>query len=234
MGHELTTEVYLFDTLGIMKRLSKHYRSDDSTGIDTKTKDYLDQHYLANLKNLNDVNSKMLVVFSGGNAVGKSTIAHKIEEELNGLVLENDAIKLTLLKFNPDYNMDDLNRTTWQYTMDLYERLDEVSSNRLIVRDGIIDWYFDRILPVFEKNGYPFFIIGFDVSRRKLIELIRKRGDTPTLSEARFYEILDEHEMHTRRFREVYTPDVTLADNSLFDYELILNKLKSKMNILNQ
>jgi hypothetical protein len=216
-----------------MKRFSKHYRNDASIGVDKKAKDYLDEHYLANLKNLNYTNSKMLVVFSGGNAVGKSSISHKIEDELNGLVLENDAIKCTLLKFNPEYSMDDLNRTTWQYTLDLYKRLDEVSPNRLIIRDGVIDWYFDRILPIFEKVGYPLFIIGFDVSRNKAIELIHKRGDTLTVSEERFYELLDEHEIHTRRFRKVYTPDLTLADNSLFDYELVLNKLKNKMNILN-
>lgn len=98
-----------------------------------------------------------------------------------------------------------------------------------MVRDGVIDWYFDRILPVFEKAGYPLFVIGFDVSRDKAIELIRRRGDTPTTKSDRLFQLLDDHQIHVPRFRKHYTPDVILSDENLFDHEVVLQKIKQRM-----
>ena len=114
--------------------------------------------------------------------------------------------------------------------MELYGRLDDLTPNGLIVRDGVIDWYFDRILPIFEKAGYPIFIIGFDITREKAIELIKKRGDTPTVKEERFYQLLSDHEVHIKRYREAYTPDVILTDSTVFDHGLVLSALKQRLN----
>src|ERR1700744_4042851 len=97
--------------------LSPHYRSDDVQSIEPEVLRYLDKYYFAALPNLNTPNPKLLVVFSGGSAVGKSTISHKIERELRGLVLENDAVKRCLLQFNSGLDKDTLNKLTWSYTM---------------------------------------------------------------------------------------------------------------------
>ena len=106
-------------------KLSPHYRSDSPSGaLRPETAAYLDEHYLKQLKNLDRKNPKLLVVFSGGNAMGKTTIARKIKAELHGLVLENDAVKRTLLQRTPGIGRDELNQLTWQYMMDLYARLD--------------------------------------------------------------------------------------------------------------
>jgi predicted kinase len=185
--------------------------------------------YLSQLPNLDRRNPKILVVFSGGNAVGKSTISNKIAAKFEGLVLENDAVKRTLLKRDPNLERPALNELTWQYTTDLYKRLDTLTPNGLIVRDGIIDWYFERILPVFEQAGYALFIIAFDLSRKKSIELIHARGDTPTVKETRLYELLDQHADHTRRFRTAYTPDITLTDDTVFDHDAVLAALGEKL-----
>jgi hypothetical protein len=212
-----------------MSQLSTHYRSDDNRGITNTTRDYLDCNYLSNIENLYCTNPKLLVVFSGGNAVGKTTFARKIEKTMQGLVLENDAIRHSLLKLDPKFSKDTINRLSWQYSMDLYQRLDKVTSNGLIVRDGIIDWYFDRILPIFEKAGYAKFIVGFDVSRPKAIELIHVRGNTPLLPEQQFYELIDEHNLHIKRFRNAYTPDIVLGDDDLFNFDLVLAGIKVKL-----
>jgi predicted kinase len=63
---------------------------------------------------------KLLIVFSGGNAVGKSSLAQKIQTELRGVLLENDVIKLHLLTFNPTLDREQLQLLTWKYTMDVY------------------------------------------------------------------------------------------------------------------
>jgi thymidylate kinase len=215
-----------------MPQLSPHYKNDDPTQLDQDTKNYLDKEYLGKLDNIHQPNPKLLVVFSGGNAMGKSTLSKKIGDRLEALVLENDAIKRCLLQRTPSLGMEELNQLTWSYTMDLYQRLEHITPNGFIVRDGIIDWYYDRILPVFQKAGYPLFIIGFDVTRQKAIELIKRRGDTPTIKEERFYKILDDHEIHMRRFRKLYKPDITLTDATIFNHDRVLNSLADYANKL--
>jgi len=212
-----------------MQSLSLHYREDSfNEDIEPSFKQYLDDNFLKRLDNLDKSNPKILIVFSGGNSVGKSTLAQKLGKEFGGLVIENDAVKRIMLEREPELhsNREALSILAWQYTMNLYPRLGQFTDNGLVIRDGVIDWYYDRILPVFEIAGYKLFTIGFDLSREKAIELIQARGDTPTVKEKRFYKLLDDHEIHIKRFREQYKLDVTLHDDNVFDHDLVARKFR--------
>ncbi len=215
-----------------MSKLSPAYREDSYEGIPQKVKDYLDTHFLAKLTNITHVNPKLLVVFSGGNAVGKSSLSRKIAEELHGVILENDAIKLHLLEFDPDMDRDKLQLLTWQYTMNLYNRCSHDIKNGLIIRDGVIDWYYDRILPIFEKQGYEVFIVGYNMSRHKLTQLVAARGDKSTVSVSRLIELLDDHQIHQERFRRIYEPNILLGDDTVFDHDRVIKVIRSKVNRL--
>ncbi len=217
----------------IMKKLSTYYRTDTSTGLDPEIKQYLDNEYLRKLKNIDASNPNLLVVYSGGSAVGKSSLSARIGDELDGLVIENDAVKRHILLHMPGIERDSLSPLTWRYTMDLYSRLHEVTRNGLIVRDGIIDWYFDRILPVFERAGYQLFIVGYDMSRDKSVELIERRGDTPTTTTDRLYKLLDDQDIHIKRFRAVHRPDILLNDQSVFDHDRVITELRKRLSTLN-
>lgn len=161
--------------------------------------------------------------------MGKTTLSKKIEQELHGLRLENDGVKRTIISYKPelDGNRDALNKLTWNYTMNLYPRLGEYTKNGLLVRDGVIDWYFDRILPFFEKAGYQLFIVAYNLTEEKAIELIKARGDTPTVKEERFYKIMEDHKIHQARFRKHYQPSIILNDENLFDHDLVVSELKN-------
>ena len=217
-----------------MQHVSKNYRQDDTnTPIDPALAAYLDEHFLRPLPYIHETNPKVLVVFSGGNAVGKTTISRKLGSEFKGLIIENDAVKRCMLEFDPtiNNNQDTFNRLTWQYTINLYKHLSSKTKNGLVIRDGVIDWYFDRILPIFEKAGYRLFIIGFDISEQKARELINKRGDTATADEETFYKLLDEHNIHQARFRKIYTPNIILSDDTIFNHDLVVDKLKRFLKI---
>ncbi len=175
---------------------------------------------------------KLLIVFSAGNGVGKTSLSKRIQRDLQALVLENDAIKTCLLQWNSGISREDLNTLTWRYSMDLYARLGELTPNGLLVRDGVIDWYYERILPIFEQQGYSVFIVGYDVSRGKRIELLQKRGNKATTSLERMLTIFDEHEVHIARFREQHTPDIMLTDDNLFDYDRVITALKDRLQQL--
>lgn len=212
-----------------MTKLSAHYRSDSENGLDPRVQEYLDTHYLSKLQNLTYPNPKLLVVYSGGNAAGKSTLSQKISEELHGLVIENDAVRRCLLAEQPELERDTLSPLVWKYTMQLYRRLDQVTSNGLIVRDGVIDWYYDQILPIFVDAGYVIFIVAFDITREKSIELVNRRGDTPTTSAKRLVTILGDHEIHIDRFRKEYTPDIILNENNLYDHNSVISALRQRI-----
>lgn len=210
-----------------MKKLSQHYRNDSVAGIDTSILEYLNAEFLPTLENLDLVNPKVLVVFSGGNATGKSALSQKIGRELHGVVIENDAIKRAILRKIPDFNrQDEFNPLTWRYSMYLYSRLPELTTNGLIVRDGVIDWYFDRILPIFEKEGYKIFVVQYEISKEKSAELIHIRGDTPTVTTEELIMQLDDHEIHQKRFRSKYKADVILDESHVFDHDKVIERLK--------
>jgi len=212
-----------------MSQLTNHYRDDDPSGLPSDIKAYLDEAYLHKLAHLQVRQPKLLVVFSGGNAMGKTVLSRKLGAELQGLVLENDAVKECLLQRYPEMDRDARNVLTWQYTMDLYARLDTVTPNGLIIRDGLIDWYYDRILPVFQKQQYPLFIIGYDISRAKNEELIKKRGDKPTITIERMLRLIDEQQVHMGRFRAEYTPDIMLTDDNIFDHDRIVQAVRDRL-----
>jgi hypothetical protein len=83
----------------------------------------------------------------------------------------------------------------------------------------VIDWCYDRILPIFKKQGYAIFVVGYQLSRQKLIQLINARGDKPTVSAERLISLLDDHAFHQKRFRKAYKPDVLLTDETAFDHD---------------
>lgn len=212
-------------------KLSPRYRQDSSEGIDPKIREFLDKEYLQKLNNLEVSNPKLLVVFAGGNAVGKSTLSGKICRELGGLWLENDAVKRTLLQNRPELAMtDELHQLTWQYTMDLYARLDSLTQNGLVVRDGIITWYYDRILPVFQKRGYELFVVGYDLSEEKSRELIEQRGDTPTTIKQRLLDLREDQRIHLERFFKYNKADILLDDETVFDHDKVVSAIRQKLN----
>lgn len=201
------------------------YRNDPDAGLDPALETRLDAEYFSKLPHKKTRNPKVLVVFSGGNAVGKSTISRAIANELHGLVLENDAMKVTIRELLPGLDRDEYNKLTWQYSMSLYRRISQLSDNGLIVRDGVIDWYYDRIIPIFEQQGFRLFIVGFDVSLKKQAELIVARGDTATVAAEKLLELQNEHATHISRFRNNYTPDILITDETLFQTEEVISKL---------
>ena len=215
-----------------MQQLSPHYRNDNIEGLPADIRLYLDENYLAALDHLDVPHPKLLVVFSGGSAIGKSALAARLKQEFQALVLENDGIKRCLQKLNPDFTRDEQSKMTWQYSMELYGRLPEITQNGLVVRDAVIDWYYDRILPGFFERGYKLFVIAYDLSDEKRIELIKKRGDTDVATVDRFIELLGDHDIHMKRFRNEYAPDIVLHDDDLFEYEPVIAAIRARLETL--
>ena len=113
--------------------------------------------------------------------------------------------------------------------MDLYSRLDAVTKNGLIVRDGIITWYYDRILPIFNRGGYELFVVGYNLSEAKSQELIKQRGDTMTTTVERLLKLREDQRIHLERFLSEYDADIMLDDETVFDHDAVVAAIRMKM-----
>lgn len=211
---------------------SKFYKDDGLIHVPDNVRAYLDAHFLPNIPNVSVSHPKLLVVFSGGNAMGKSAISARLASDLQALVLENDGIRRALVAQYPKMSRDELNRYLWQYMQDLYANLSNLTPNGLVVRDGVIDWYHDKILPFFKKQGYTIFVIAFDLSRQKRAELIKTRGDTAVGQVNDFLKLLDDHIYYEKKFRDQHTPDLVLDDTNLFDHDAVVSAVQKVLATL--
>jgi len=177
----------------------------------------------------------VVVLFSGGNGVGKSTLARYLQQEFKALVIENDAIRTALLDYEPELINDRecLGNVMWNYTTDLYPSLASRTPNCLVVRDAVVDWSFEKIIPMFQKAGYKLFIVRFELSREKRIELLKARGGKQWISLENFIEMMDLHDMHEARFLSQYTPGVVLTDETVFQYQNVAKVLTKKLQSIN-
>ena len=215
---------------------SSFYRNDPETSPDNVLREFLDTHYLLKRPNLDVSHPKLLVVLSGGNAVGKSMLSAQLEAKLHALVIENDEIKQLLVDSHPDIEKSDLGdvgRMTWQYTLDLYRRLSNVSPNGLVVRDAVIDWYYDRILPLFVEQGYAIFVVRFELSRVLREKLLNNRGGKDWVTKEKLMSLMDEHDVYSAKFLSQYPADVILDDQTLFDHDIVVDAVRARLELLN-
>lgn len=125
-------------------------RNISGEAIDPELRGYLDREFFKS-SIISMKNPKILVVFAGGNAVGKSTLSAKIAKELRGLRFNNDDIRRAIVRKFPELaRTQRVNQLLWQYSMDMYDRLESMTSNGLIIRDAIITGSYEKILPRFE------------------------------------------------------------------------------------
>lgn len=196
---------------------------------------YLDRVIFNELPFREQHNPKVVVLFSGGNGVGKSTLARYLQHEFKALVIENDAIRTVLLDYEPGLinDRERLGNVMWNYTTDLYPSLASRTPNGLVVRDAVVDWSFEKIIPMFQQAGYELFIVRFELSREKRIELLQARGGKQWISLENFIEMMDLHDMHAARFLSQYTPDVVLTDETVFQYQNVAKALTKKLQSIN-
>ena len=206
-------------------------RNISGEAIDPELRGYLDREFFQKLDNINATNPKVLVVFAGGNAVGKSTLSAKIAKELRGLRFNNDDIRRAIVRKFPELaRTQRVNQLLWQYSMDMYDRLESMTSNGLIIRDAIITGSYEKILPQFEVRGYGLFVIGYDLSDEKLKQLIIDRGDTDIVTVQNMLNQLEFHKQNRQRFFGEYSADIMLDDESVFEHDRVIDALRETIN----
>ncbi len=193
---------------------------------------YLDNVFFETLPNLNVKNRKLLVVFSGGNGVGKSSLAKRLRAEFQGLLLENDAVRELLVQYEPKLrdNRELMGNILWEYMQGLYAQLPNRTTNGLVIRDAVIDWSFEKILPIFEAQGYELFVVRFELSREKRREMLQRRGGKAWISVELLEGQFANHEEHARRFLAAYTPGIILRDETVFDYDSVVNAVRQRLD----
>ena len=216
-------------------RLAKEVKSGENNIVDEaislELREYLDKEFFEKLDNINEKNPKILVVFAGGNAVGKSTLSAKIVKEFQGLRLNNDDIRRAIVRKFPELaRTQRVNQLLWQYSMDMYDRLESMTSNGLIIRDAIITGSYEKVLPKFEARRYRLFVVGYNLSDEKIQQLIIDRGDVDITTVPRMLSQMEFHKQNRQRFFREYDADIMLDDESVFEHDRVIDALRETIN----
>lgn len=203
---------------------------DTPTDLDPEMREYLDAEYFRTLENLDVRNPKLLVVFAGGNGVGKSTLAEKIARELRGLWIENDAMRRAIMRKRRESMWSpELGRLLWNYAVDLFARLETLTPNGLIVRDAVVMGSYEKVLPWFLARGYELFVVGYDLSDDKMRELIVARGDTEIITVDGQLNLMEANRKNRERFFAEYAADIVLTDETVFDHDVVVEVIRGKL-----
>lgn len=136
----------------------------DTQQIYTKLK-----HQLEN--NKNTPNPKIMVCFSGIPGSGKTTLAEKLEKQLQAIRISNDDIR-TIIESSGVTERDEREEAKEKF-LDWFLNEVQIWPNGLLIMDSSIDRRFDDIKRRF--NEYRLYVISLGISRELAIKRMKKR-----------------------------------------------------------
>ena len=197
--------------------------------------EYLDEHYYDKLEFLKHKNpKKMIIFFSGRSGVGKSTLARYLSKELCAIHLENDKLRVLVQAFFRDsISQKERNQMVWEYGNSVNERLTIESSNRLWIRDAIVDRFYADIWEYCAKNDINRFVISFQLSDEFNDHLIAERGNLQHINVTDLLGGLRQRQLAWRTdFLQHNTPDYIFTDENHGQYEEVLQLIKERYQSL--
>src|ERR1700683_2437497 len=123
----------------------------------------LDKYYLEKLENIEIDHPRLMVLFSGPPGSGKSTVADTIVATFKGVHLENDAVRTLLAKRYPNLSFDQRGELTYEYNVQLYNRLVGSTRNGLWIIDSSVDRRYEGYYDFAQKHQFAMFLIAMNI-----------------------------------------------------------------------
>ncbi len=181
------------------------------------------------LKNLNQKNKKLIVVFSGISGSGKTYIAKIIEEKLKAVRINNDSIRDIIQKKilpTTDLTPQEAQEIMLGYVEYLVNRLPQ--TNGLLILDSSIDRKYDLVSRIAKEKGYPLFVVALNIPRKEVEKrIVERNGDDA----APFLKNLDRQCDDNRVFREKNPVDFEFDKETETEIVTLLSLIRKKLDL---
>jgi predicted kinase len=184
-------------------------------------------HHIKKIKNFDQSNEKMFVLFSGVPGSGKSFLAKKIEEKFKAVRINNDDIRdiirdkiaplLDMAEIKPQELLED-------YLKFLYESISK--KNGLIILDSNMDRGFEPVRKVAHEYGYKIFLIRIDLPRETIESQIKQRTDK---NPEPYIRDLDKQIEDHQRFSVEMSADFVISEANFDKFEDLYQAIQEKM-----
>jgi len=133
---------------------------------------------LKHLKYLGVKNPPFAVMFSGTQAMGKTTLARKIEDEFKGLRYSTDVARA----YMSEENIEITKGSVYEYSRYFLKEISKISENRFIVFDSTVDRKYQLLKDLLSKAGIrDSFLIRIEIPYEEVKMRLRERGDASTV-----------------------------------------------------
>ncbi len=178
-------------------------------------------------KNMSFPNPKLVVCFSGVSGVGKTTLAKRLEKDLNAVRLNNDDIRLIIERGRVDRDTRELIKEQF---IEYFREIFFSWPNGAIVIDSGIDRRYQRLKEDFQKRGYPLLVISLFAPREVLEQRILQREGHRAEKEGSLL-LLEKWIKDKENFVREYGNeiDITIDATQQLDYDALMQKIHIKM-----
>jgi len=186
------------------------------------------ENHLKYLKYLDEVNKPAIILFSGTQAMGKSFLARKIEDEFRGLRISNNVIRSYMVEFGLEVTRENVSK----YSEYFFSKIGKYTKNSLIILDSSVCRKYEKIKKMFASKGIKeSFLIRIDLDYEEARRRLHERNDASMV-----LPYFDNYIQQHREFGQKHANDidVTLTETvQLTDAQIaaLYQKIRQKLKI---
>lgn len=183
------------------------------------------QVHIKTLNNIEVLNDKFLVAFSGPPGCGKTTISKVIETELNGIRFSSDEVRELIRQTYALTKDGDVNNLLLEYIA--YFIIQVLNyNNKFIIIDASIDRQYETFIKLSEKYSYPYYIVNMGIPKEEVIKRItsRNREDKEGM-----LNVIDKYFEDYEKNKFIIKPNFVITADMGYPYKDLLISLRAAL-----
>ena len=188
--------------------------------INRKLLDKIYNKHVKRLKNRSIKNKKLLICFGAVPASGKSYISKILETKYKGIRISTEEIGKIINSLKQRNKKEILDEYLYYYLRE------HCYPNGLIILDASIDRRYEDVFLAATDAGFDLFIININVSRKTIIERIRRRNKRGAKS---YFKEMNRWYREHKLFKDKVIVDIAISNETELNLAHLFMKLDRKL-----